>query len=242
MPVPEDCIRVHLNFDMNGGEEIAVATFALQQDHIEGAGSNWEEVTQRAAEKVSAKWKERMPVGVVTPWFASTVRLSNVTTYHLEAATGHTLHKGVAVEATPWKGTGGPSLPFECSAAVSLYAYTPGSFVANRGRKRGRMYLPPLTTGAMAPDMQGVRPGVLAPGAVGPLADGLGAFFNDVNQMTVGEDPLGIGSVWTLGVISRADVAFYPVTHIRLGNVLDTQRRRRNKQNEVYTDRVITND
>jgi hypothetical protein len=51
---------------------------------------------------------------------------------------------------------------------------------------------------------------------------------------------LGVGQTWDLVVVSRAGNFTTPVRSIRVGDVMDSQRRRRNHQVEAYQDRAIT--
>jgi hypothetical protein len=242
VPVPEDVVRVNLNFAMEGGE-IAVSTFHLKLAHEAGASVTWDEMTQQAADKVLDKWQSHCQGTAFRDLFSTSVSLQSIATYHLEAATGHALDKGIAVPPNGggWSGTQGQSLPYECAMAVSLYAYAPGTFVAQRARKRGRFYLPPMAPQVMA-GAGASSAGRIATTAVGAAAGAIGPFLNDVHQMSVGQDPLGIGQTWNLVVLSRAGVMTNVVQAARFGDVMDVQRRRRNQQSEVYTTVQITQD
>lgn len=239
-PVPEDVCRVQMNFSYPG-EELAVMTFHLHLEHGVGLSSEWPEMCQTAAEKVYAKWDEHM-AGNAKPYFPTVVKLRDVTTYHLRATDGHAIDRGQYVPTTPWAGTQPTSLPPQVSLAVTLQAYPQGAFVANRARFRGRMYLPPMALTAVADTAAG-RAGRTHPSLQNDLGTSLRDFFSDVHRMNVSDDegPLGGEDYWSLGVLSRKDVAIRRVEAIRLGDVFDTQRRRREQLDEVYVGFDIPN-
>lgn len=241
MPIPQDLVRVHLNWT-TGPEEIAVSTFMVRLKHESGAPTNWAEMTQDLASKTYDAWNSAFAGSTGHGLFTPGVVLRDVSTYHLDAATGHTLDKGTATRTgnALFGGTAGAgSLPLECAVAVSLYGYQPGSFVPDRARKRGRMYLPPMAVNIMDQgDPQ--RAGRLGAGPWSDIHTCVSNFFNDMQGKSVGQDPLGIGQYWDLVVVSRAGNFATPVLAVRTGDVVDVQRRRRNAQKEVYKTTAIT--
>jgi len=95
----------------------------------------------------------------------------------------------------------------------------------------GRMYLPHTKVGQGAGDASGNL------GTVGPIATNAGAFVEDVTAaLRTGTDvdvvPVIMGQT---GVGTQK-----LVTHVMVGTVTDTQRRRRNRLVEVYADQVVT--
>lgn len=105
----------------------------------------------------------------------------------------------------------GEMLPFQCATVVTLI-----TAVANR-HGRGRFYLPPL--GALV--LEGGR---INAAATSNLDTAFTAFFDEMN--TGGLQPV---------VRNRSGHISTPVTEARVGDVIDTQRRRRNKLSETYT-------
>lgn len=104
------------------------------------------------------------------------------------------------------------SLPTQIAICVSLQTGLAGS------RNRGRFYLP-------TPDRTVVATtGRLASAGLTGLVNGLTAWKNSL-----------IGDGFTPIVLSRTEGAQTVVTALRVGNVLDTQRRRRNDLVEVYS-------
>ena len=105
----------------------------------------------------------------------------------------------------------GEMLPYQCATVISLLTDS-----ATR-HGRGRFYLPPLATGT-------VDGGLISAAAITSLDTAWTAFFDSLN--TDGLNPV---------VRNRTGHISTPVTGARVGNVFDTQRRRRNKLVEVYT-------
>lgn len=105
----------------------------------------------------------------------------------------------------------GEMLPYQCATVISLLTDS-----ATR-HGRGRFYLPPLATGT-------VDGGLISAATITSLDTAWTAFFDSLN--TDGLNPV---------VRNRTGHISTPVTSARVGNVFDTQRRRRNKLVEVYT-------
>jgi len=108
----------------------------------------------------------------------------------------------------------GEMLPFQCATVISLLTNS-----ATR-HGRGRFYLPPLAVSQ-------TDQGRVSAAAMIVLDTAWTAFFDSLN--TDGVTPV---------VRNRTGHVSTTVTSARVGNVIDTQRRRRNKLTEVYT--VIT--
>lgn len=110
------------------------------------------------------------------------------------------------------------SYPNQVSTVCSIQTATAGS------RARGRMFLPPPVAAA------GTAAGRLLLASVNALADALEDYFDAMT--TAGHSLVvmsGVGGVWTA----------YPAVNIRVGDVLDTQRNRRNQLAEVYQTRTV---
>jgi len=102
-------------------------------------------------------------------------------------------------------------LPFQCATVISLLTAS-----ATR-HGRGRFYLPPLAASFLLN-------GKLNSSAMTALDTAWTAFFDSLN--TDGVNPV---------VRNRTGHISTPVTSARVGDVIDTQRRRRNKLVETYT-------
>lgn len=152
-------------------------------------------------------------------WTAAKARHATATSYlGVKAAligqddkTISTLEK--AVTAVPGTSSG-QQLPTEVAVCVSLRT-------AFAGRsQRGRMFMP--------------APGHLSLTSTGRLNSGAAAAYAaDVDALL---QPLTVGSKsFTACVASKTANGLYPITSIRVGDVFDVQRRRRDNISEVYT-------
>lgn len=135
------------------------------------------------------------------------------------AADGHTIVSGEFLYATPSGGNLDYSLPPEVAVCVSLRTTTPGP------RGRGRMYLPPLS-----PDQLDNRGGLNLTVRDG-LAAGMAAFLSAWNA-----DP----DTKTASVASNVGIEVSAVTAVKVGNVFDSQRRRRDRLVEFYKQAAVT--
>jgi hypothetical protein len=86
------------------------------------------------------------------------------------------------------------------------------------------MYLPPVSVAQVDPD------GQLTSASAGNIADALKRFFDAMN------DGLSLGNV---AVFSKTLGTLTDVTQVRVGRVVDAQRRRRNKIPESYSFRTL---
>lgn len=133
-------------------------------------------------------------------------------------ATGHyaAVHDGII--PTTWTNPSHPqSLPNQCSCVVTLYTATAGR------RGRGRFYLPfttSLDTGT----------GKISDSNVATIANAAKTLVDNINNWP----GLDIGDT-VMCVASNAGSALHDVTRIGVGNVVDTQRRRRGSEVEART-------
>lgn len=118
-------------------------------------------------------------------------------------------------------------LPAQCSLVVTLLSDRP------RGKaSKGRMYLPGI---AISPEQ---ATGKINSVYVGQIADRLKIFYDALASHVdiPGELILAAKSSGPLNVIPAQNDY---VETIKVGDVIDTQRRRRNGLNETYTSRVL---
>jgi len=158
------------------------------------------------------------PGGILNA-FAPTVDYVRVTVRDINAS-GVTDRVASAGPLVPILGTAeGLSLPSECAEVVSLISDHAG------GRGRGRMYLPALAASQLG------TAGTIYVDAVNGIADQFEAFFENLNA-----DVLMPGAV---SVYSGVDDVLREVVQIKVGNIFDSQRRRRNSIIESYVTRAI---
>lgn len=114
-------------------------------------------------------------------------------------------------------GTGAVESPFQVAVCVSLLTDRPGASY------RGRMYWPACGASVNSNGTYSEAP-QLAP---------------DFAELLVGLGNIDGTSTAILGVYSPTANVVTPVTSVRVGNVLDTQRRRRDQVPESYTSAAI---
>lgn len=129
-------------------------------------------------------------------------------------ASGALLVVGEGARSTPANGSGSATKPFQTSLVVSLRTAVPGR------RGRGRMYWPALGASISATTLR------LAMGSIEAMAPLMVTFLKgtgDLLQATFG----GVAHVLT--VHSKANASEEEVIALEVGDVLDVQRRRRDK-------------
>jgi len=129
----------------------------------------------------------------------------------LEALAEHT-------RATPVAGNGTVSHPYQTSAVTSLRTAFPGA------QGRGRLYWPATGIAVLSTTSR------IDPGQLTSLLSGVKTYLAAIEAavaVSAGPSPL---AVW-----SRTGSAFHQVNEIRMGDVADTQRRRRDAVTESYS-------
>nr|CRY97216.1 hypothetical protein [uncultured prokaryote] len=235
LPVPTDVVRVRLRATLREGAtptEEAQFGFWGQLAQSGGTGFSWGDVVQLWAEGIRDRWNEH--VAYKAGW-TDGVAMDSVKVDHLRDTDGSILDQGVATFTgdDAWVGTSSVSLPWETALAVSLFGYDRGVFATDKGRKRGRFYLPPMATGVLED-----RGGEISTTVLPYINDQMGAFLNDVQGMSIGDVT---DAHFNLGIVSRGTPqkpltpTFYPVTNIYVDSKIDSQRRRERQQDPRQT-------
>lgn len=191
--------------------------------------------TQELADGIAAAWRTFFTSNNswISPAFNTTeVKLSSHGTDGRSDA-NDTIY---SVYTTECKGTIGTTFPPQVTLAVTLMGAQARGIAS-----KGRMYLPGVGAGIN-------EQGKVAGGSLSTIADNLGTFFTAVNALPennvlvlashgqLTKDPVD-GSwgpkIGGLGPDTK------PVVGIKLGDVYDTQRRRRNGLVETYVQRAV---
>lgn len=117
------------------------------------------------------------------------------------------------------------SMPNQCAVVASLLTGVPGA------RGRGRLYLPSLGV------LVGTT-GRIQPGTVGPLAASVQTLLNGLNTQVGAEFDTDFTYVCVASGVGTGTNA--RVTTVRVGDVIDTQRRRRDAIPETYSALAVT--
>lgn len=138
-------------------------------------------------------------------------------------ATDGLIALSIQASTVPASGTGAPALPFQNAVVISLRTDTPGA------SGRGRLYWPALnaavgTTGRMT-----------TPTSAAMVADAKTYLMGMASDLATSF----IGITFTPAVRSRLTKTTPHITRIQVGNVIDTQRRRRDTLPESYSSATI---
>ena len=144
---------------------------------------------------------------------SSAFRMTQVDLYAYGNAPQAVAH-GITRFTTPYAGTGTVAAPAQSSSVITMLTALPGRSY------RGRIYWPCLAPG-MASTLK----------ASNPLGHASG--LKSLNAAV--EAALAIDGPWVLSVYSAKNDVVTPVTSFRSGDVVDTQRRRRDSLSEVFT-------
>lgn len=227
--IPENCYYARIGFGLyDGGVRVEGASIGFwgERYHIPGNTIDLDADTTEAAGNIRDKWIA--DCDALPSYTSSVVKAELVDVYAMDTS-GKALAKGTSAfeGGSTWDGTGSQSLPWQSAIVVSLFGYVQGTVVQQRGRKRGRIYLPVPSANALASD------GGLTSGVQGGILDNMGTFFNDVQGMHMGANTTG-WDYWNLGVVSRTGGIFTEIIQVGVGRIVDTQRRRRAKEVEAY--------
>jgi hypothetical protein len=231
MPYADKLVRVSIHFTLGtpSVDEEAQFGYFLSLDDADTPVTpvDWADSIQTIADDIRTKTDTWWTA--TRAQFPSAVKIDRVKAAHIDS-NGHVLHQGEAATAltTTRPGSATGSLPFQCSRVITMYGYDPGTFVADRRRKRGRVYLPPESFNNLDAN------GRFDTGPTAAIANAWDAYMEDIQGMhagPVGGDHLDVVVASTTGI--KTQVEAYGI-----GDVPDTQRRRRRSRTEV----VITRD
>ena len=154
--------------------------------------------------------------------FSTAVWYDELRLYNIGANGKMTAEPTISSPAAPVNGSvSGPHLPFQCSLVVSLTANGIGK------GKRGRFYLPMQCLNVQTN-------GTVEPAQMATVVPQVVTFLNALNDSASSSPTHALGISGSTG----AQGTFRTVRHISVGNVIDTQRRRRRSLVEVRTEPV----
>ena len=229
--IPENIVRVQMQWETEPAVEIVTNTFHLRRDHVQGNTVDWPvdllEICNAVKQKIST-----------APGNGALATLSGITTlkavhaYTLgQAPPHHATNEAHLTGITGVVGTGSVNpLPFDVALVVSLRTVAPGESLADPEtgpsplkQARGRIY-----AGVCPAPSVGAN-GRFTDAYTTLAADGWRNFFSEVHQMTVGPNDL-VQDRMELVVLSKAGGTARRVRDIVIDDLPDTQRRRSNRQ------------
>lgn len=170
------------------------------------------------ASDAAAQWLTILAVTGFAALFSTGIQWTQVNVSELGATPAAPIVTSAQAPISDGGTASSGTLPNQISCVCSIQTATAGS------RARGRMFLPPPIAGTLG------TTGRLTTGTVTVLADNLEDYFDAMTG--AGHDLVvvsGVGGAYTA----------YPAINIRVGDVLDTQRNRRNQLAEVYQTRTV---
>lgn len=170
-------------------------------------------------------------------FMSSNCRLEWLKLYPIAGPDGHTIPAPPQIQGTPclleWKtpitgSNGGVMLPPQCSPVIS----TRTGKIGRRGR--GRMFLPAPTNSII---VTGATNGTIGPSQRSDLA-GVAA---DLVEGLVYNGPNPLYGPHVAAIVTGKPYTDYAmITSVRVGNVIDTQQRRRRQIDEIYTSAPVS--
>lgn len=209
--------RVYVRFiGTVGSPAIEQMSFGVNFGTVGGAGAGDSAICQALATAVADYVDTTVDVQPIFDEMSTAVTMTRVEVYGYQGV-GPAAASGSAALPAPKQGSGTIKSPFQVARCVSLQTALPGASY------RGRFYVPAM--GAS----------VAITGTVNPPPNYLLAWktlFTAVEAAWTGSAPI------ELGVYSPSKDVVTPVTRLRVGNVLDTQRRRRDALVETFSSLV----
>lgn len=220
MALPHRVVKVTLSGTMFGGGEIWSTGFYMGSETADAAP-----ITAQGMADVSAAWE--------TFFKNASSEISNKYTYnqlkmHVVNNDGKTLADSAQYHSPATAAVGGSAsaaLPPQVALVATLANSLPRGLAT-----KGRMFLPGINSIVDATGHIGVS-------STGSISTNLKTFFDAIyNDADLPGNPVlasvGRGPLHTDGAIRR-------ISTVRVGNVFDTQRRRRNALTESYTTKTV---
>lgn len=205
--------RITLLFSLLGGSEVAATGFGMFP-----TPSPSQEAMEDLADAARSAFMTEFWDSAPSAFFPNSTSFLGARAQTFDV-NNHLVATGDSLLSTPAAGGSTSStLPPGVAEVVSLRTTSPGA------RGRGRMYLPAMHVGM-----------VTATGRLGltdqtSVATAMRDFFDTFNA-----SPLSLGAA----VVSQAGSSVTAISAIRVGNVFDSQRRRRDDLTEVYVSEAL---
>jgi hypothetical protein len=221
MALPHEVVKVTLSGTMFSGQEIWSTGFHMGYEDQAAAA-----ITPQGVADVAGAWGTFFSLATSQIHSNYTFSMCKMARIGVD---GKTIPDSAEYYSPPTAingGYSGPAFPPQIALVATLANSLPRGLAT-----KGRMFLPGVT---VSPD----NTGHIASNVTGNIATNLQAFFNTVFQdADLPGNPVLIS---TGNALQLRPGAVRNVTQIRVGNVFDTQRRRRNALMEQYTIKPVS--
>lgn len=224
--IPIGCFRVQLQWTPDSAYwpgEKALNTFAMRAIDFEpptgpALHSLLVELSGKVKDALDPQWSS------LSTSFASGYQITAMRVSALDTS-AHTSDEYVlGITGGHWAGTGTSGvLPPEVALCLSLYGYQPGTFATQRGRKRGRIYLPYLSAATVNTH------GLVDSGSITSLTGAFKSFFDLLSPVDV------TGGQMEPGILSEVGGIFTSLAYLGMDNHFDAQRRRQHQSPATTT-------
>lgn len=205
-------VRVAIQGTASGGEVWSINPV------FDPTGEIGSTVNQTALDTAALAIANLDPGGTARAYMSTAFTLTGARLEVRDDVTNDLIGLSVQGRTTPLVGSGSPKLPMQAAVVISLRTDTPGA------RGRGRLYWPALGTTL---DSTVRMPAV----DMTALLSQMQTYFKGMESaLESAFSPIG----FNLAVRSRVASTTPHVTRLQVGNVVDTQRRRRDKLVESY--------
>lgn len=222
MPIPANMHRIVLTGGLPGGVDSWNIVLHAQDNSADFPDGFDQGYCQEAVDSFATIMFHAAGVGGD---FATSTTIEKADLYTLDETNHVTEVFTAAVTVDPAHGATATALPPEVSVCASLSGGLPGR------SRNGRSYLPGLSTLALGGD------GTLSADAPGDLSAQYAAYLSSLNAFTGGG--AGAGR-FALCILSVTHNMVTPILEVKVGDVFDVQRRRRNGGPETYTTADVT--
>lgn len=207
-------MRVQLRGGLPGGEVWSVnPTYAPIQSTWEGISADTMTDVATAIMTATMPTSWRQLLSSQSNWSAVRVELR-------DELTGDLVNVGEAGAQPPKAGQGNPSKPFQTSCVVSIRTPNAG------GRNRGRLYIPAIGATIALTTLRMTEP------SIEEVSEESWNFLNEIAALITGALDIE-GSNAALCVYSSVNRTWNIASYVEAGDVLDVQRRRRDKLMET---------
>lgn len=232
MAFTDKLVYVRFNFVWLNSTEIQATGFFARKTEA-GAWPAPGEI--HYAQSIAEMARDAFKSHIRTTHYANNLQATSCLAYTMKDDGIHVSEKGMAGfdGSNEWLPSGGTSMPPETTVVLSTWSRDPSQFQGSSpGRLRGRMYLPTPNVAALGSD--GYIGGGTVTDWLSDWNDFFGAFADPLEDVHLLPVVRSLGGKDGESAENVSDIRF-----LRMGRVVDAQRRRRNALTENYVTEPI---